>query len=107
MDIEITDKEMEQFENELSEAIHLVSKDWPLNKFKRFVSQFLMTKNDEDQWTFDYESYALSMYRTKREELNLHPMHWAPDYFFDRWDDKKFKASIESLRMIASGEDNI
>jgi hypothetical protein len=107
MDFEVTDQEKQQFENELSEAIHLVSKQWPLSKFKRFVSQFLMTTNDEDQWTFDYESYALTMNRENRDGKNLHPMHWAPEYFQDRWDDKKFNAGIESLRQIASGEKKI
>ena len=107
MDFEITDQEMQQFETELSEAIHRVSKHWPLSKFKRFISQFLMTTNDEDQWTFDYDSYALAMHRTHSEGIALHPMNWAPEYFFDRWDNDKFKKGIESLRKIASGEAKI
>jgi hypothetical protein len=102
--MEITDKEMQQFENELCEAIRLVSKDWPLSKFKRFVSQFLRTTNDEDQWTFDYESYALAMHRSNRNNINLHPMNWAPEHFFDRWDNEKFNESLESLRKIATKE---
>ena len=107
MDVKITDQEMHQFENELSGAIKVVSKHWPLSKFKRFVSQFLTTTNNEEQWTFDYESYALAMYRTKVMIMQLHPMHWAPEYYQERWDYNKFKKSIESLRKIASGEAKI
>lgn len=96
-----------QFEHDLREAIRLVSKHWPLSQFKRFISQFLLTTNDEEQWTFDYESYALAMYANKAVGLELHPMKWAPEFYQERWNHEKFKKGIESLGRIASGEEKI
>jgi hypothetical protein len=104
MDIELTDQEIEKFDNELSEAVKAVSKNYPLSNFKRFVSQYLLYTNDEDQWTFDYESYVLAIYRSKCEGIKQHPMNWAPEHYAENWNHDKFKKSLESLRQIASGE---
>lgn len=77
-----------QYEHELSEGVRKVSKEWPLSKFKTFVSTFLQTENNEDQWTFDYESFALSAYRSKKE---WEPKFWAPEYYQERWDNELFE----------------
>ena len=65
-----------------------VSKEWPLSKFKAFVSTFLKTENDEDQWTFDYESFALANYRAAKFYA---PKEWAPEYYQERWDNELFE----------------
>ena len=80
-----------QEEIELSEAIHKVSKEWPLSAFKKFIQEFLLTTNNEDQWTWDYESYALSCRHCKRKDI-MHPKYWAPEHYQERWDQKKIKA---------------
>lgn len=80
-----------QYETDLSNCISIVSKEWPLSKFKEFVSSFLTTTNDEDQWTFDYECYALDM-GEEGERHSLHPKHWAPEFYQERWDDRKHKS---------------
>ena len=90
VNIFIMDNE-KQYEEELSECIEKVSKHYPLSIFKRFVGQFLLTENDEDQWTFDYESYALVMGRSTYEGGQMHPINWAPEYYQDRWDKKSFE----------------
>ena len=104
MEIEVTEKDMEQYREKLGKAIRHVSQWYPLSNFKRFVSQFLLTENDEEQWTFDYQSYALSTYDAKNEGLAAHPMHWADEYYRERLDNKKYKESMENLKKIARRE---
>lgn len=71
-----------------------ISWHWGLANFKEFISRFLKRQNDEDQWTFDYESYVLDL----NEEKYEHPMIWAAEYYGKDWDEEKLKAGIESLK---------
>ena len=100
--MEISIKEFEKYDNELIEGIKLANKYlWGLSNFKRFISQYLKTENDEDQWTRDYESYCLCLFGAKKY---IHPGGWAEDYYQERWDIEKMNKSLETIRKIASGE---
>jgi hypothetical protein len=50
-----------------------------LTKFKKEISKLLETGNDEDQWTYDYESYLYSLasgyYST--------PTEWGSEYYIE------------------------
>ena len=91
-------------EKEICEAISFVSKHYPLSKFKKFISQFLLTENTEDQWTYDYESYAMFMYHGRDSKLSIHPTQWAYGYYRERWDLEKERLSMLSIKNIAVGD---
>jgi hypothetical protein len=75
---------------------------WGLTNFKRFIAQFLKTQNNEDQWTFDYESYCFSLGMLKEEKYKwIHPSNWAVEYYQERWNNDKMNKSLESLGKIA------
>lgn len=97
--------EINQIETDnLRHGIELANKYlWGLSNFKRFISQFLKTENDEDQWTFDYQSYCLWLTILKKDVFLrlLHPSNWAVEYYQDRWDIEKMNKSLESLGRIA------
>ena len=52
-----------------------------LTKFKTQIRLGLLTEINEDQWTFDYESYLAAISRGKF----LQPIDWGEDYYFGRW----------------------
>lgn len=88
------EEELKIYGKQLSEGIKKVSKKWPLSKFKTFISQFIPTENDEDQWTFDYESFALANYRT---EVLYEPKDWAPEYYQERWNAALFEKTYKHI----------
>ena len=98
-------EEINQIETDnLRYGIELANKYlWGLSNFKRFIAQFLKTENDEDQWTFDYESYCLYLTILKKDVFlkYLHPSNWAVEFYQERWDNDKMNKSLESLRRIA------
>lgn len=103
-------QELKDMDKKLIKGIEIANSfKWGLSNFKRFVSQFLKTGNDEDDWTFDYESYCLQLTGIYPERLHryVHPSNWAADYYQDRWDSDKMNKSIESLGRIARGEEVI
>ena len=55
--------------------------DMNLTKFKNEIKQGLLTANNEDQWTFDYESYLGALSNGIYES----PTEWAEQYYFGRW----------------------
>ncbi len=67
---------------------------WGIDNFKRFMSQFIKREMDEEQWTFDYESYVLDL----NEEKYEHPQKWAAEYYGNDWDKEKLDSAIEDLR---------
>lgn len=69
-----------------------VDRGWGYSSFKNFVSQFVLTENDEEQWQFDFESYVLSS-ANKYE----HPGTWGLDYYNNRWDIRKYNKFIKEL----------
>jgi hypothetical protein len=96
--MEDMDYAAKQHEHNLCEGIKLVNKyKWNLSSFKRFVMQFLLTTNNEEQWTFDYESYALAMYSEGKHGLALHPATWAREHYQERWDRDKYYEWIRNL----------
>ena len=76
---------------------------WGLSNFKRFVSQFLKTENNEDQWIFDYKSYCLYLTMLNKDTFlkYLHPINWASEYYQERWDNNKMNKCIKSIGKIA------
>lgn len=103
----LTDKQIEQYKNEERNAVEYVSKlGWSFSNFKRFISQFLLTNNDEEQWVFDYQSYADNAYNNRIPPHKIHPSKWAREFYGDRWDKKKFNKAIESLKNTAKNEQN-
>jgi hypothetical protein len=52
-----------------------------LTKFKNEIKQGLLTTNNEDQWTFDYESFLGAISNGIYES----PTEWAEQYYFGRW----------------------
>lgn len=52
-----------------------------LSKFKTEINKGLLTTNDEDQWTFDYESYLGSI----SGGIYVTPTEWGEEYYMDRW----------------------
>ena len=78
-DIEKGEKE---YEDELSNGRKVARKRGvSLTKFKIDIMKGLTTKNCEDQWTFDYESYLLTIARGKFQT----PIDWGEGYYFERW----------------------
>ena len=55
--------------------------DMRLSKFKKEISLGLSTINNEDQWTFDYQSYLYELSNGIYES----PTQWAERYYFSRW----------------------
>ena len=53
-----------------------------LTKFKQEINKGLTTVNDEDQWTYDYESYLLVLYRC---ETFISPIEWGSEFYPGRW----------------------
>lgn len=94
---------------EINKGVKLaVRSGWGLSNFKRFISQFLLTENNEDQWTFDFESYCLTLTSINPEKLfqYTHPSNWAVEYYQDRWDLEKMNRSLEDLKeRILSNKD--
>ena len=86
-------------QDNLKTGIKLANKYlWGLSNFKRFIAQFLKTNNDEDQWTFDYESYCLYLMSLKEQKYEwIHPSSWAVEYYQERWDNNKMNKSLKSL----------
>lgn len=83
--MDITEYDLEQaqreFNNTLSKGILVARKNnMNLTKFKKEVKKGLQAINNEDQWTFDYESYLCCI-----SELYQSPIAWAEEYYFDRW----------------------
>jgi len=82
----ITESDLEQAEQEFN-ADMLKGREvarannMNLTKFKKEVMQGLLTTNDEDQWTFDYESYLGVL----SNGIYKSPTSWAEDYYFGRW----------------------
>lgn len=70
--------------------------NWGLDNFKQFMTRFIKRDMDEDQWTFDYESYVLDL----NEEKYEHPQIWAAEYYGNDWDKEKWDAEIEDLQNI-------
>lgn len=89
----ITDDSIEdsalELERDICKGVKKISKKYPLSKFKEFVSKYLKTENNEDQWTFDYESYALHN-ASLREDYTEPLEEWTIDYYRDRWDLEKY-----------------
>jgi len=52
-----------------------------LTKFKTEIEKGLLTTNDEDQWTFDYQSFLGAISNGIYES----PTEWAEEYFNGRW----------------------
>lgn len=51
-----------------------------LSKFKNIISKHISAENNEDQWTFDYESYLSQIvfyYET--------PLQWGELFYNERW----------------------
>lgn len=97
----ITEEEIEQIMKQgnenLVKGIEIANKySWGLTNFKRFISQFLKTESDEDQWTWDFESYCGQLTGLKDYRW-VHPMHWAVEYYQDRWDIDEMNKSLDSL----------
>lgn len=55
--------------------------DMHLSKFKKEISKGLSTTNNEDQWTFDYQSYLYELSNGIYES----PTDWAERYYHERW----------------------
>lgn len=51
-----------------------------LSKFKSIITPNISTKNDEDQWTFDYESYLLAISLGYED-----PLIWGFEFYRERW----------------------
>jgi hypothetical protein len=98
----LEDMEYEQFRNEFEtewKKKHQLAIKWNWNftNFKRFISQFLKRKYNEDQWVFDYESYV----DTLKPDRYEHPCKWAEFHYQEDWDIEKVNESLESLKRIA------
>jgi len=52
-----------------------------LTKFKTEIEKGLLTTNDEDQWTFDYQSFLGAI----SNGIYENPTEWAEEYFDGRW----------------------
>lgn len=52
-----------------------------LTKFKTEIEKGLLTTNDEDQWTFDYQSFLGAISNGIYES----PTEWGKEYFNGRW----------------------
>lgn len=71
-----------KFESELSKGIEVARNNGiNLTKFKIEILKGLTSKNDEDQWTFDYESYLSAIARGNFQT----PLEWGEEYYFERW----------------------
>ncbi|MGK0447560.1 MAG: hypothetical protein ACJA2M_001337 [Polaribacter sp.] len=94
--IDLIDKKEQ---DNLVKGLEIANKNlWGLTNFKRFISQFLKTQNDEDQWTFDYESYCCQLSGLKEQKYEwIHPSNWAVEYYQERWNNNKMNKSIKSL----------
>ena len=76
------EKEVEQVNVDLLKGRKVArSRGMRLSIFKQEVSLGLLTDNNEDQWTFDYESYLLALSRGKYQS----PTNWAKEYYQGRW----------------------
>ena len=92
--------EREQFEKHFEEKRKIAVKyNWNYTNFKRFIGQFLIRKNDEDQWVFDYDSWVLTL----KPDYYEHPSNWAEEFYGKDWDLVKMNKSLESLKRIACG----
>tara|TARA_R110000851_G_scaffold45570_1_gene111452 strand:+ start:284 stop:622 length:339 start_codon:yes stop_codon:yes gene_type:complete len=108
---ELTEIEMQEMINfinkkeqdNLIKGLEIANKNlWGLTNFKRFIEQFLKTQNNEDQWTFDYESYCCQLSSLKEEKYEwIHPSNWAVEYYQERWNSDKMNKSLKSLGRIA------
>ena len=79
-DIEKTGVEIEQ---NLQKGIDIARKhNINLTKFKQEISKHLTTKNDEDQWTWDYQSYLEGLARITIFQA---PVEWGKEFYHERW----------------------
>jgi hypothetical protein len=78
------DKAAQEFESDMIKGLEVAkANNMNLTKFKDEIKQGLLTANDEDQWTFDYESFLFSISNGIYEE----PKEWAKEHYMDRWSD--------------------
>jgi len=90
-----------ELENKTIKGIQLANKfGWGLSNFKRFVSQFLKYKNNEDDWTYDYEVYCMQLTGINVDKLHryVHPLNWAANYYQDNWDLEELEKAIKNLK---------
>jgi len=79
-DIEKAGVEIEQ---NLQKGIDIARKhNINLTKFKQEISKHLTTKNDEDQWTWDYQSYLEGL---ARSTIFQTPIEWGKEFYYERW----------------------
>ena len=52
-----------------------------LSGFKKDIKKYLKTANNEDQWTYDYESYLLNI----SDGRFIEPVIWGREYYFGKW----------------------
>ena len=73
----------QEFNNDLSKGISVArANNMNLTRFKKEIGEGLLTENNEDQWTFDYESYLCGLSNGVVFES---PKEWAEQYYFGRW----------------------
>ena len=51
-----------------------------LSAFKKIISPNISTENDEDQWTFDYESFLQAIAFGYED-----PVIWGKGFYRERW----------------------
>lgn len=72
----------QEFDDKLSKGINVArTNNMSLSKFKKEIKKGLTTTNDEDQWTFDYESFLCAISNGVYES----PTEWGKEYYFERW----------------------
>jgi len=86
------EKQSNEFKNELQKGITIAKKNnINFSKFKQEIFKHLTSENNEDQWTFDYESYLVGIARSKIFQT---PTEWGKEYYYERWQMNKNKKNI-------------
>jgi hypothetical protein len=76
------DEQEQKFNAEINRGLEVARQNnMNLSKFYKEIMQGLTTTNNEDQWTFDYESYLFAI----ANGIYVSPTYWGKDYYFGRW----------------------